>query len=83
MTHDLMIRILMADRCTRLEAENFIKWGTSIYEQGEEEDLLSNINECKEEDEKLYTIEDVKVGSVADVNYVHYNDKDFYIVYVY
>lgn len=82
MTHELLIEVLEADRCTRSEAERFIKSGTYIYEQGQEEDLISSLNEFKEEDEKLYTIEDVKAGNVTDVSYVHYNGKDFYIVYV-
>lgn len=82
MTHELMIEVLEADRCTRSEAERFIKSGTYIYEQGQEEDLISSLNEFKEEGEKLYTIEDVKAGNVTDVSYVHYNGKDFYIVYV-
>lgn len=82
MKHDLMIEILKEDRCTKSEAERFIKSGATIYEEGFESELLSLLNEFKEDDEKHYTIDDVKNGDITDVSYVRYCGKDFYIVYV-
>ncbi len=80
MTHEMMIEILKNDRCTKAEAERFIKDGTTIFEDAGE--FLEFINEFKEEDEERYTLDDVKNGCVADTSIVTYNDNEYYIAYV-
>lgn len=80
MTKEMMIEILKEDRCTKAEAERFIKDGTTVFEDAGE--FLEFINEFKEEDEERYTLDDVKNGYVSDTSCVRYEDKEYYIAYV-
>ncbi len=78
MTNEIMINVLMADRCTRAEAEKFLKSGTTIYTDEQE---IANIAREVSTDETI-TIDNIKSGNVADISYVRYNDNDYYVVYV-
>ena len=78
MTKGLMIDVLMADRCTRTEAERFIKAGTTIYTDEQE---IVNIAKEVSADETI-TLDNIKSGNVTDINYIRYNGNDYYIVYV-
>lgn len=79
MTKDLMINILMADRCTKAEAEKFIQKGATICPV----DDLSFLNEYNEAlgDEPI-TIEAIKAGTVTDFSFVEYEGNEYYIAYV-
>lgn len=78
MTHERMIEILKEDRCTRAEAERFIKSGTTIYT--DEQEILEVAREVS--DNESITLDNIKNGNVTDISYVRYNDNDYYIVYV-
>lgn len=78
MTNEMMIDVLMADRCTRAEAEKFIKAGTTIYT--DEKEIVEVAREVSENES--ITLDDIKNGNVTDISYTRYNDNDYYIVYV-
>lgn len=78
MTRERQIEILMEDRCTRKEAERFIKAGTTIYT--DEQEIVEVAREVSEDE--TITINNIKNGNVTDFSYVRYNDNDYYIVYV-
>ena len=78
MTNKMMINVLMADRCTRREAERFIKAGTTIYT--DEQEIVEVAREVS--DDETITLDNIKSGNVTDISYVRYNDNDYYIVYV-
>lgn len=78
MTNEMMINVLMADRCTRAEAERFIKAGTTIYT--DEQEIVEVAREVSY-DESI-TLDNIKNGNVTDISYVRYNGNDYYIVYV-
>ena len=79
MTRELMIEVLMADRCTRTEAEKFIKAGTTIYT--DEQEIIEVAREVSA-DETTITLDNIKNGNVTDISYVRYNNNDYYIVSV-
>ena len=78
MTNEIMINVLMADRCTRAEAEKFIKAGTTIYTDEQE---IVNVAREVSADETI-TLDNIKNGNVTDIGFVRYDDNDYYIVYV-
>ena len=78
MTSEIMIDVLIADRCTRAEAEKFLKTGTTIYT--EDQEIVEIAREVS--DDETITIDDIKSGSVTDISYARYNNNDYYIVYV-
>lgn len=78
MTNEIMIEVLMADRCTRAEAERFIKAGTTIYT--DEKEIVEVAREVA--DDESITLDNIKSGNVTDISYIRYNGNDFYIVYV-
>ena len=78
MTRELTIDVLMADRCTRREAERFIKAGTTIYT--DEKEIVEVAREISEDE--TITINNIKNDNVTDISYVRYNDNDYYILYV-
>lgn len=82
MTREKQIEILMADRCTKSEAEKLLKLGTIIFD--EKSEFLEHINEGMEEDEdkEPYTLDDVKNGWVENASVTNYEGKEFYIVYI-
>ena len=78
MTNEMMIDVLMADRCTRTEAERFIKAGTTIYT--DEQEIVKFAKEVS--DNESITLDNIKNGNVTDISYLRYNGNDYYIVYV-
>lgn len=78
---ELEIAILMADRCTKSEAKKHLKNGTVVRKESEVNDLLKELNEFQDEDEK-YTIDDIKAGVINDISYVTYKGKKYFIEYV-
>ena len=78
MTNEMMIDVLMADRCTRREAERLINAGTTIYT--DEQEIVEVAMEVS--DNESITLDYIKNGNVTDISYVRYNDNDYYIVYV-
>ena len=78
MTNEMMIDVLMADRCTRTEAEKFLKAGTTIYT--DEQEIVNVAREVS--DDEPITLDNIKSGNVTDISYVRCNGNDYYIVYV-
>ena len=78
MTNEMMIDVLMADRCTRTEAERFLKAGTTIYT--DEKEIVKFAKEVS--DNESITLDNIKNGNVTDISYLRYNGNDYYIVYV-
>lgn len=78
MKNEMMINVLMADGCTRAEAEKFIKAGTTIYT--DEQEIVEFAKEVS--DNEPITLDNIKNGNVTDISYVRYNGNDYYIVYV-
>jgi hypothetical protein len=71
--------IMIADRCTRSEAERFYKAGSTVYENPKE--WIINLKSC--DCYEGQTLEDVKAGKIEGVSFVNYNDHDYLIEYVY
>ena len=78
MTNEMMIDVLMADRCTRAEAKKFIKAGTTIYT--DEQEIVNVAREVSANE--TITLDNIKNGNVTDISYVRYDGNDYYIVYV-
>ena len=78
MTREREKEILMQDRCTRTEAERFLKAGTTIYT--DEQEIVDVAKEVS--DNELITLDNIKSGNVTDISYIRYNGNDYYIVYV-
>ena len=79
------IKILIADGCTKLEAEKFIKRGTTIFtEQDFEENFESYMSEwgVDEEDKEAYKKMVETKNPVTDWGVVEYEGKTYYIMYV-
>ena len=68
------VMILMNDRCTKNEAERFLKSGTIIFDSVEE-----FINSERDTD---ITREDVIQGKIRDVSAVNYGGHEYCIEYV-
>ena len=85
MTREKQIEILMADRCTRAEAEKHLNNGTVIFEDFEE-NLDSYIKEFSDEDivgfdeESFHQMVDTK-KPLADWGIVEQDGKTYYIMY--
>lgn len=82
MTREREIEILMIDRCTRKEAERFLKNGTTIFTESTE-DIETLLNDCTCEEERSECkkmIED-KIPA-TDWGIVEDDGKMYYIRYV-
>ena len=77
MTKEMMI--MMADRCTKAEAERFIK-NDSIIWDNYEDFHASCIAGLMEEDE-IPTLEDIKAGKVEGMSFITFEGKDYIIEY--
>ncbi len=72
------VTILMADRCTKSEAERHLKLGTIIFDSIEE-----YVSELKKTD--CYngeTVEDIRAGKCTDISAVTYAGHEYCIEYV-
>ena len=81
MTREMMMEVLIADRCSTSEAKKYLNDNRVIIYENEEE-LLKELNQFKEEDEELITIDQVKNGYIADTSVAEYEGKEYYIMYM-
>lgn len=82
MTKERKIEILRMDGCTRSEAEKFLKYGTAIYDNFEEEfDFHMESWGCDEEEIKAYRSMIDEKTPVRDWSIVEHNGKTYYIAY--
>ena len=83
MTREREIEILMQDRCTRLEAEKFLKNGAVIFEDFEENmEYYLDGWAIEEEDREEYRKMVTDKIPVADWGIVEQDGKKYYIMYV-
>ena len=78
MTREQEIRIIMADRCMKAEAERFIKNGAIIYE--DPEDWIQTLK-----DSDVYegeTIQDARNGAYECISVVTVDNHEYLIEYV-
>ena len=81
MTREMMMEVLIADRCSTSEAKKYLNDNRVIIYENEEE-FLKERNQFKEEDEELITIDQVKNGYIADTSVSEYEGKEYYIMYM-
>ena len=81
MTREMMMEVLIADRCSTSEAKKYLNDNRVIIYENEEE-FLKELNQFKEEDEELITIDQVKNGYIADTSGAEYEGKEYYIMYM-
>ena len=81
MTREMMMEVLIADRCSTSEAKKYLNDNRVIIYENEEE-FLKELNQFKEEDEELITIDQVKNGYIADTSVAEYEGKEYYIMYM-
>lgn len=90
MTRERQIEILMMDRCTKPEAEKFLKRGTTIFEDLEE-NFDNYMDEwkssCIDEEEYTQMVNNFKKmietgEAVTDWSVVKLEGKNYYIMYV-
>ena len=79
MTKEMMIRIMMADRCLRAEAERYIKNDSAIWENYEDfkESCIAGL---LDEDE-IPTLDDIIAGKVEGMSFITFEGKDYIIEY--
>lgn len=77
----MMMEILLADRCSTTEAKKYLNENrVIIYDKKDE--FLEELNQFKEEDEELITIDQVRNGYIADTSVVEHEGKEYYIMYM-
>lgn len=83
MTKEMKIEILMDDRCTKSEAEDYLRKGTTIFEDFEEncESYLDGWSVDEEEREDYRKMIKEK-SPIMDWGIVEKNGKTYYIAYV-
>ena len=83
MKNEMMINVLMTDRCTRAEAEKFLKNGTVVFEDFEE-NVESYLDEwdVDEDDREPYRKMVANKITVTDWGIVEQDGKTYYIMYV-
>ena len=81
MAREMMMEVLIADRCSTSEAKKYLNDNRVIIYENEEE-FLKELNQFKEEDEELITIDQVKNGYIADTSVAEYEGKEYYIMYM-
>ena len=79
MTKDVMIKIMLADRCTKAEAERFIKNDSIIWENYE--DYKASCIGGLLDEEDIPTLEDIKAGKVEGMSFITFEGKDYIIEY--
>lgn len=86
MTHEKQIEILMAERCTKREAERFLKEGTTIFEAAEFEENFENyMNDWYADDEEIESYRRMIDEGIEPVDWsiAEYEGNKYYIMYVY
>lgn len=81
MTREMMIEILLSDRCSTTEAKKYLNENRVIIYDNKDE-FLEELNQFKEEDEELITIDQVRNGYIADTSVVEHEGKEYYIMYM-
>lgn len=72
------IAILMEDRCTKKEAEEFLRKGTTIYENPKE--YIQSLKDCGCYEGQ--TLEQIRNGEPSDVTLIDYKGHEYLIEYV-
>lgn len=72
------IAILMKDRCTKREAEEFLRKGTTIYEDPNE--YIQSLKDCGCYEGQ--TLEQIRNGELSDVTLIDYKGHEYLIEYV-
>ena len=81
MTREQIMEILLADRCSTTEAKKYLNENRVIIYDNKDE-FLEELNQFKEEDEELITIDQVRNGYIADTSVVEHEGKEYYIMYM-
>lgn len=79
MTKEMMVKIMMADRCTKAEAERFIKNDSIIWDNYEDFKASCIAGLCEEDE--IPTLEDIKAGRVEGMSFITFEGKDYIIEY--
>ena len=81
MTREQIMEILLADRCSTTEAKKYLNENRVIIYDNKDE-FLEELNQFKEEDEELITIDQVRNGYIADTSVVEHEGNEYYIMYM-
>ena len=81
MTREMMIEIILADRCRAIEAKKYLNENRVIIYDNKDE-FLEELNQSKEEDEEMITVEQVRNGYIADTSVVEHEGNEYYIMYM-
>ena len=81
MTREQMMEILLADRCSTTEAKKYLNENRVIIYDNKDE-FLEELNQFKEEDEELITVDQVRNGYIADTSVVQHEGNEYYIMYM-
>lgn len=79
MTKEMMVRIMMADRCTKAEAERFIKYDSIIWDNYEDYHASCIAGLCEEDE--IPTLEDIIAGKIMGMSYINFEGKEYIIEY--
>lgn len=81
MTLDMMmVKILLADGCTKAEADRFIKGDTTIWSNYE--DLHDSFVAGLADEDEIPTLDDIKAGKVEGMSFITFEGKDYIIEYI-
>ena len=81
MTREQIMEILLADRCSTTEAKKYLNENRVIIYDNKD-DFLEELNQFKEEDEELITVDQVRNGNIADTSVVEHEGNEYYIMYM-
>lgn len=82
MTNEMMINVLMADRCTKSEAEKYLKNGSVVFDDFEENfDSYMKEWDCNEEEKEAYRKMIDSKNPATDWGVVEQDGKTYYIMY--
>ena len=79
MTKDMMMKIMLADGCTKSEAERFIACDSIIWENYE--DFHASCIAGLLDKDEIPTLDDIVEGKVEGMNYITYEGKNYIIEY--
>ena len=79
MTKDMMMKIMLADGCTKSEAERFIKYDSTIWTSYDE--YKESCIACLMEEDEIPTLEDIKAGKAEGMSFITFEGQDYIIEY--
>lgn len=80
MTMDMMmVKILLADGCTKAEADRFIKNDTIIWDNYE--DFHESFVAGLAKEDEIPTLDDIKAGKAEGMSFITFEGKDYIIEY--